>query len=162
MSIIKIYMEYHFGKRRPVLRYRFNGRDVSVREHDRDTPGPHRQNSLVEFDAELERHNTLEVIQEDKTDNDMLALPDGTWQDHYCQIRDVSVDGIHFEQNVYPNCEFRHRMPQEWLQHMLTQGQQILPLYESSTEIRLNGVWACRFEAPVWRWMIEEINERIR
>ncbi len=154
---IRIFSEFHSGKRWPCVSYRLNGQPVSPSTETQQQVDDHTQHRITEFKVKFDRKNLLEVIQSDKTDHDLLATKDG-YVDHYVKICDVEIDGIMMEGVLYKDiCDFRHSMPVSWVESMKDKGILIAESYPNSTELRLNGVWSIAFETPVWQWHVNKL-----
>lgn len=106
------------------------------------------------FDAVLNSENILKITMNDKTDHDLLYI-DNNCIDHYSKVREFEIDGIKAEKALHKCSTFTHSMSSEWVEHMKTNGIEILPVYVNATEIRLNGTMELKFFLPFWQWQIE-------
>jgi hypothetical protein len=158
MSVIDLYIELHYGKRRPNVDYYLNNKKIIPFKEKIVELLQYQDKMIVSFEAELYKDNIFEIRMSDKKDNDMLNI-DNVWIDHFIKIREMSVDGIHFETALYNFSGFTHSMPREWVDKMKNKnGIEILDYYPNSCEIRLNGIWKINFSTPVWQWQIEKYS----
>jgi hypothetical protein len=160
MSSLKIFIEYHFGRRKPNLKYYFNNEIIDPQNEMIAEEHKNQQNSILSFDVDLLKYNTLKIYMQDKTDNDLVFLNDKQFIDHWCKIREIEVDGIKFETALLNCCNFRHTMSKQWLEDMHSKGHEILPFYDRCNEMRLNGEFTINFFSPVWQFQIENYHER--
>ena len=160
MNSLKIFIEYHFGKRKPNLKFYFNNEIINPRNELIAETHKNQENSILSFDVNLIRDNRLKIVMEDKTDNDLVIKDDGTFIDHWCKIREVEVDGIKFETALLNCCSFKHNMSKQWVEDMYSKGHKILPFYDRCNDINLNGEFKLVFFAPIWQFQIENQHER--
>ena len=158
MQQLQLYIEYHWGRRRPQLQFALNQQALTPTQVDllshSLSHGEHTERVCITLQAPLRDSNLLTVGQSDKTDADMLQSPTG-WIDHYSQIRELRADGIAFETALYHASRFQHTQSAEWVKRVQQEsGTVIQPEYPGSTEIRLNGTWQIQFTLPVWEWVI--------
>jgi hypothetical protein len=154
MSMIKFFVEYHFGRRQPNLEFWLNAQQLDTRTEWSHAVGDHQINAIVVADADLDDLNCLEIWQRDKTDQDLVEH-DGEWIDHWCKVQEIEIDGIRCQTALYRCTEFEHAMSPEWVQHMQQQGHAIPAIYRpGGTDIRLNGCCRLQFTTPVWQWYI--------
>ena len=161
MNKILLYVEYHWGKRRPVIEFELNHNKVyPVNEtvfHVGANTGGTQENSIIEFDLELAMQNIFSIHMRDKTDNDIVEI-NGQYIEHWVKIREMEIDNIKFKTALYNSGpEFRHSMSQEWVSRMRDQGYEIQEKYHRCTEIRLNGTWISKFNLPIWQWCTENL-----
>jgi len=156
---ILLYVEYHWGKRRPVIEFELNHNKVypvneTILQASANTTGI-QENSIIEFDLELATQNIFSIHMRDKTDNDIVEI-NGEYVEHWVKIREIEIDNIKFETALYnSDPEFQHSMPQEWVSRMHDQGHEIQEKYHRCTELRLNGTWTLKFNLPIWQWCTE-------
>lgn len=156
-SIVKLYMERFYGVRKPVFHVYFNNTLVHPLQVDVISNTNGHLKEVLHFQLDLQKENQLRLEQSDKTNSDLLFVDDN-FIDHYIKIREVEVDGIKFETALYfGNSEFRHCMPDDWVNDMESKGYKIDSILYNQTDIRLNGVWTLRFNLPIWQWVTEHM-----
>jgi len=136
------------------LSFRMNGigiypnniQDVSIQKQ--------KINSIYHFELDCLEQNTLQVIMTDKNNDDLL-YEKNSFVDHYVKIREFEVDNIKAQKALHRCSKFTHTMDDSWVQMMRDKGIYILPVYERSPDLRLNGVMELRFNMPFWQWQIE-------
>jgi len=160
MSVLKIFIEYHFWKRKPNLKFYFNNEIINPQNEFTAEKHDTQMNNILSFDVNLLRDNRLKIVMQDKTDNDLLISNDGTFIDHWCKIREIEVDNIKFETALLNCCNFQHQMSKEWLKDMEKKGHEILPFYDRCNDIRLNGEFNISFFSPIWKFQVENYHER--
>lgn len=153
MNEIKLYIEFHWGKRRPNLNYFLNGKEIFFSSFEVVEQHLNQENVIITFPAEFQNNNHLEVVMSDKVDNDLI-ITDSEFIDHWVKIRQLELDQIKLDFLMYLKCCFTHSMSKEWLDNMTAQGHEILPCYPTGTDMRLNGTWEINFESPVWEWYV--------
>lgn len=151
--MIKIFAEFHGAKRCPELSYALNQTALTPSDihcaHITDSMRCQIVSLPCTF---LPGQNLLEVTQSDKTDDDLLYTQDG-FVDHYVEIKEVEIDGIRLESVLFQCAPtFEHSMSQEWQQMMKQKGFDIPKIYNTTTQLRLNGTWTLTFDSPVWLW----------
>lgn len=151
MNEIKLYIEFHWGKRRPNLNYFLNGKEILPLNISVVEKKQHQENILVLLSADFQQENLFEIKMSDKTDQDIVFTPDNHI-DHWAKVRQIELDQIKLDALMYRICKFSHSMSQDWVKNMSEQGHDILPCYPGGTDIRLNGTWSINFELPVWEW----------
>lgn len=155
MSTIKLFMEFHYGVRRPNVTYKLNSELLTPITSELLKQFKYQDRYIITLEGETKDINYFDVIMEDKEDKDML-FENGVWIDHYVKVREMSVDGIYFETALYNCSGFRHSMSDEWVQKTNKEHNvEILPYYPNSNEVRLNGIWSINFTTPLWKWQIE-------
>lgn len=161
MTSLKIFAELNWGKRRPMFRTLVNGHHTEMDIIYQDRPGPHRENIVFSGQFQILPDNRLELIMEDKTDDDLLFVEE-QMIDHYIEIKEIEIDGITFENVLFRRCQFQHTMDHSWVEKMKSRGIDILPVYKHSTQLRLNGVWSIEFSDPIWLWLTKEMEKTVR
>jgi hypothetical protein len=153
MHEIKLYIEFHWGKRRPKLNYLLNNKILTPSQITTVQKLKYQENSIITLNAELLKDNNFKLIMSDKTDDDIIFNTD-EYVDHWIKIREFEINDIKFDVVMYKTCSFTHSMPDKWVEEMKLQGFDILPYYKSGTDIRLNGTWNIDFSLPVWEWCV--------
>jgi hypothetical protein len=155
-TVIKLYLELHWGKRRPNLLYKLNG--IILNPVD-ETFVTARHNFtecvVVTLNGRTAKNNLLEIVQYDKTDND-IGVINNEFVDHWIKIRNICVDGVYFETALFnQTAQFNHSMSDSWVNRMHAQGHCIEKCYKPGTDIRLNGTWQTEFTMPIWEWCVK-------
>lgn len=156
--MLRFYIEYHWGRRRPNLEFYMNNQQLSPQLVWCDQVSPYQENIILETTCELAEHNQLQVVMRDKTDHD-LVFEDSGMIDHWAKIQEVEIDGILAQTALYFCSNFRHAMSSDWVEHMRQQGHDIQPWYHGGTDIRLNGTWTLTFDTPVWEWYVKNYEQ---
>jgi len=156
MHKIIVYIELHWGLRRPNLEFYLNGQQLIPVDCNMVETIKFQEN--VEFHLTAEslaaKDNVFQIIMRDKTDNDTVTV-DGESIDHWVKIRELEIDDIKFQMSLYNASKFEHSMPEDWVSNMAQQGYQIEPCYMRAADIRLNGTWTITFDTPIWQWWCE-------
>jgi hypothetical protein len=155
MQDILVYVELHWGKRRPVLEFILNEQQVIPVGVDLNRADTYQENAIYHLRAPLLDRNNFKIIMSDKVDDDQLITDTGEMVHHWVKIRDISIDEINFELCLYRASNFTHTMSEEWVNNLKKQGFDIQPNYPHGTELRLNGVWDINFNTPIWQWCVE-------
>lgn len=155
-ACIRIYAELHWSVRQPKFKVYLNLIEQTVEMEWSEKITTDQENCIFSFSSPLVQNNVLEIVMDDKSDADLLEV-DGKWSDHHIDIKEIEVDGIKFETALYRNSEFRHTMPQLWVEDMARKGVTIHNFYPNCAEMRLNGIVTVRFDSPVWRWVTEDL-----
>lgn len=158
MSNVKLYIEFHWAKRRPNLKYFLNKTEITPQSITVIENFPYRENIVVDLICNIDKNNLLEVSMSDKVDDDLLFVNNSEFIDHWVKIRNVEIDNIKLNTVMYRCCKFVHNMSPDWLNKMSRQGYNILDVYESGTDIRLNGTWYLNFDTPIWEWCTKNIK----
>lgn len=158
MYNIKLYVELHWGRRRPLFDFQVNNKlliptSTTIIKHSQ-----YQENAVITYCTDLLESNKLELIMSDKQDQDSIQVESG-YIDHWIKVRELEVDGIKFETCLYNACTYRHNMSEEWVNQMAQQGYTIQKEYPQGTEIRLNGVWSIHFNTPIWQWCTERFDK---
>lgn len=153
MNEIKLCIEFHWGKRRPNLKYFLNNQELTVTSLEVVETHPNQENIVITLNSDFQKQNLFEIKMIDKTDDD-LAMQDTGFIDHWVKIRQLELDQIKLDFLMYRACSFRHSMSDEWVANMAAQGHEIQPCYPSGTDIRLNGTWSINFDLPIWEWCV--------
>lgn len=156
--MIKIFAEFHGGKRCPNISYRLNNANLipgTIETVDRTSV---LRKMIISLPCEFQQgQNHLTLIQQDKTDDDLIFNTDGMI-DHYVDVKEIEIDGIRLESVLYQaQPTFEHSMPDTWVEMMTQQGFDIPKIYYNTTQLRLNGEWHLVFESPVWRWRSQKL-----
>ena len=152
MNTVKIFISLYYNKRRPNLKYFINTLEHKPSDIKHFSNKPYQKNAIVQLDTtNLKEHNKITIVMDDKTDND---------GDLWCKIREIEVDDIRFEESLLLVSKFTHSMPNTWVSDMKKKGYNILPVYNQSNEIRLNGELEIVFFMPVWQFRVTNCNER--
>jgi len=154
MSDIKLYIEFHWGKRRPNIELVVNQQILNPIDTVITRYNTCQENAILTYHSDLLKHNKLEIVMSDKTDNDLIHTETESI-DHWVKIRELEVDGIKFETCLYNACNYRHSMSAEWVNKMIAQGYVIEKEYPRGTDMRLNGTWSIQFDTPIWQWCSE-------
>lgn len=157
MTEIKLYIEFHWGKRRPSIELLVNNQILNPIDTVVTRCHPYQENAIITYHVKLMDNNKLDIIMSDKTDADLIQVND-EYIDHWVKIRELEVDGIKFETCLYNACSYQHSMSDEWVKTMLDQGYVIEKEYAHGTDMRLNGIWSINFSAPIWQWCVERYN----
>jgi hypothetical protein len=153
MNEIKLYIEFHWGKRRPNLNYFLNGQELTVSSLEVVETRLNQENIVLTLHSDFQHQNLFEIKMSDKTDNDLVMNGDG-FIDHWVKIRQLELDQIKLDYLMYRACSFSHSMSDEWIANMASQGHEILPCYPTGTDMRLNGTWSINFDLPIWEWCV--------
>lgn len=121
MSVIKLFAEFHSGRRRPNLEIYLNNDLLQHTEEYCCRANDYQENIILSIPCVFKDHNKLAVVMKDKTDSD-LVMKDDTIIDHLVIIREVEIDGIPLETVLNHCCSFRHSMPDSWVEHMRSRG----------------------------------------
>ncbi len=156
--MIKIFAEFHGAKRCPCIRYRLNEIDIAPSEITEIDSTPYLRRMVLTFDCQIPSgSNRLCLIQEDKTDDDLMMIDDHTI-DHFVEIKELQLDGVNLESVLFQaNPIFEHHMPQSWVDMMTQRGYDIPKIFKRTTQLRLNGVWTIEFQQPIWKWHAEKL-----
>jgi len=158
MSEIKLYIEFHWGQRRPNINLLINDQTVDPTSIAINRLNQYQENAIITYQSQLLKYNRLEIVMTDKQDQDLLQV-DGKYIDHWVKIRELEVDNIKFETCLYNACTYQHSMSDEWVQQQFQNGHVIEKEYPHGTDIRLNGTWTINFTTPVWQWCVERFNK---
>jgi hypothetical protein len=154
ISTIKIFVDFFYGKRRPNLKYFVNGKEYPATTIWQQKTSETQEHAIIEISAEFKEKNFVEIKMTDKTDDDLIIINDQVI-DHFVEIKNLEIDEIRLDHLLYRIGEFRHCMSPDWIEMMAARGVVIDPVYEKSTQIRLNGTWSMEFQLPVWKWCTE-------
>lgn len=156
--MIKIFAEFHGGRRCPNISYKLNDLNIVPSSIMTIEQTPTLRRMIVDLDCQIRQgHNRLCLLQEDKTDSDLI-MQDTGMIDHYVEIRDIQINGVHLESVLFQaNPVFKHSMSSDWVQMMHQRGFDIPEIYERTTQLRLNGEWRLDFQDPVWIWHAETL-----
>lgn len=158
MSEIKLYIEFHWGRRRPNINLLVNDQVLDPIDLAITPASQYQENAIITYQSELLENNRLDIVMADKQDQDLLQV-DGKYIDHWVKIRELEVDGIKFETALYNACTYQHHMSDKWVQQNALNGYVIEKEYPHGTDIRLNGTWTINFTTPVWQWCVERIDK---
>lgn len=136
--------------RLPQIAVSLNGRDVEFTTEIIARFQHHYQVKYEAWNLPLQRYNTLEIHQSDKTDIDNIDPHTGGFVDHHIAVRQIILDGIEADLMMLTNTEFRHSMSESWVAGMAQRGIEILQVYRPGSELHLNGTMTFCFNQPFW------------
>lgn len=142
MHRLDFLIETHWSVQRPDLDFFINGKKL-LPQITTQSILPCQENLIYTLQVEsLDKDNVAEIIFSGKTDDMITAT-----SDHWVNLRNIAVDDVYADE-ILQYCEFRHSMPDSWVQEMSTKGHHIQPVYKPGSEMRINGVFTWRWQHP--------------
>lgn len=117
------------------------------------------ETEYFEFATVLEEgHHSLEIIFQNKTDQDTVMDQEGNiLSDLLLNIDSIEIDEIELGSLIWTSSIYKPDYPKSYVQHCKTVGQTLLPELQECVNLGWNGRWVLSFTSPFYIWLLENI-----
>lgn len=142
MHRLDFLIESHWSVQRPNLDFFVNGELLSPKITIHSIL-PCQENLIYTLQVKsLHKTNVTKIILSGKTDAMITSA-----SDHWVNLRNIAVDDVYADE-MLQRSEFRHTMPDIWVETMSAKGYDIQSVYQPGSEMRLNGMFLWQWQHP--------------
>tara|TARA_Y100000034_G_scaffold80642_1_gene96749 strand:- start:1634 stop:2128 length:495 start_codon:yes stop_codon:yes gene_type:complete len=103
----------------------------------------------------------IKILRSGKTNKDTKFLPDGSFESQMLTMERIKIDNIDLKNLISHRCVYTPIYPVQWATEQRNQGIQLSDTLNGTTALGHNGQWEFDFRSPVYKFLIDWIQNRL-
>lgn len=103
----------------------------------------------------------IKILRSGKTTRDTKVSSDGTLQSQTLRIEKIKIDNIDLRNLIYHRCVYTPIYPEPWVSQQVHLGVELPKTLKGTMILGHNGEWGFDFRSPVYKFLIDWIQNRL-